>query len=70
MCNEWRHFNANNAEYEGLKKGKLIFFITQGTFPLLTHSFFFKSSTQTAGGSESNIPSVVLVFYKKQSIHI
>lgn len=43
-----------NAEYEGLKKGKLIFFITQGTFPLLTHSFFFKSSTQTAGGSSTS----------------
>lgn len=43
-----------NAEYEGLKKGKLIFFITQGTLPLLTHSFFFKSSTQTAGGSPTS----------------
>lgn len=43
-----------NAEYEGLKKRKLIFFITQGAFPLLTHSFFFKSSTQTAGGSPTS----------------
>ena len=57
-----------NAEYEGLKKGEINFFHNTGNFffsPLCS----FLSHAHNCW-RESNFPSVVVLLYKKQNIHI
>ena len=57
-----------NAEYEGLKKGEINLFHNTGHFFSLPCTLFFKSCTQLLEGIQ--LPSVVVLLYKKQNIHI
>lgn len=58
-----------NAEYEGLKKGEINLFHNTGHIFFLSLALSFLRNAHNCW-RESNFPSVVVVFYKKQNIHI
>lgn len=58
-----------NAEYEGLKKGEINLFHNTGHFFFLSLVLSFLSHAHNCW-RESNFPSVVVLLYKKQNIHI